>query len=623
MRTGIVVWIGLACFAAACSPPSDLQLSETKAKLVTVSAGNGGAFGNVAVGATSAPIYVTVAPAGTGISYNVVNAVSESCANFSVDAVGLPAEVSRVCVDGGGGPIPIRNRESAPVQPQLCNAYEESYYDFTASFAPTVAGAQSCVVTLTLGNGTTNMVTLTGTGLPPPREIELARSSVAFGDVRRNTASSPQAIEVRNTGSEILTITSAAVTGAEFSLAGATTAIAGNSSYTYQVACSPADRLGAIFGSFIIVSNDPDEGSVSIPLSCNGVDSALDVQPSPIAMPAARVAEPRELTVTLRNSGGAAMNVTAISVTGTDLELVAAPLGEIPAAGSVPVTLRFMAREEAEINGMLSVQFDGLSRTIPISARARLAAMSISPDGEADLGAVCIGSTKDKAFKVLGTGGAGFAISNVVVSGDGLALTSPPGPLNVEGAGASTATLTVRAMPTLPGPIAGTLELTTDIPNDPARIVKLTASAIAQGVGAAPAEFDFSSVQVNEPSTAQSISIANCGGGDLSIISTALEGVDAGDFRIITEPARTIAATETASLLIEMRPRSVGAKSATLVITHSSGTTSVPLLGDGFVLATPVERIGTYYSCSTGNGDGGWMVSLCLLALCWSRRRRR
>lgn len=613
--------------AACTSSKQEPRLSETASELVSVSVSGGGNFGDVPVGTTAAARYVYVTATGVGDSYDLVTAVNEACPNFSASPSGLPADVYKYCNDGSvpravepgaeqdalGGPV-----TNAP----LCSGgYEIQDYSFPVYFSPTVAGQQSCVVTVVLDGGN-KTVMLTGNGLPPPREIELSRSSIAFGDVRRGAASSPQTVVVSNTGSGALTITSASVSGAAFSLSGAaSTVIAGNSSTSYTLTCAPGAALGPLSGTFTITSDDPDEGTLSLPLSCTGVDSALTVQPSPIAVDA-RVDEPRELTVELVNSGGAPMSVTAVSIAGEDLELVTAPTGTIPAGGTMQARLRYRARAEAEVAGMLTVAFDGQSRAVPVAARAKTAAMSISPDGDLDLGAVCVGTSKEQTFTALGAGGAAFTISNVAMRGQGFSLVSGAGPFSVSGGGANMITMRAAAQPTEPGPMSGSFEVATDIPGGALRTVTLTALAVAEGVGAAPAQHDFGSILVNEPSNVQSISLANCSGGVLAISGVTIDGADAADFRIITEPSRSIQPSGTSSLLIEMRPRTPGTKAANLVISYADGQTVIPLSGDGFLPKVDLER-GTYYSCSAQKGTGPLLLLGLAAALVLRRRRCR
>jgi hypothetical protein len=611
--TAIVSFAGLL----GCSQ-KDLELSETAAPIILVSPSSS-SFGDIQVGATSAPIWVYVSPGGVGNSSDLITAIDEGCPNFSVAPEGLPADVYKYCIGDG---IPrVRDVGATALAPVRCSeGYEIVNYQFPAYFTPTIAGTQSCTITV-VASGGNKTVTLSGNGLPPPREISLSRSSIAFGDVRRNAASTPQTVVVSNIGSSELAVSSATVSGAAFTMSGAgSIGIPGNSSYTYTLGCSPGAALGPLAGSFTVVSNDPDEGTLTVPLSCNGVDSNLTVEPSPISLQA-RVDEPQEVTVQLVNSGGAPMNVTNVTIDGTDLQLVAAPTGTIPAGGSMQARLRYTATAEAEVSGMLAVSFDGENRAVPVSARAKRAQISLSPDGDIDLGAVCVGNATTQELTVRGAGGADFSISGVTVTGEGFTGLTP-GPYNVAGAGASSVVLRAQALATQPGVMTGSVVLATDIPGDPSRTINLKAEAFGQGLGAAPSTHDFGSIQVNEPSNVQQISLANCTGGLLAISSVAFAGADAADFRVVVEPSKSVQDLGSTTMLIEMRPRTSGPKSASLVVTHAGGITEIPLVGDGFVLEVEAEKIGTYYACSTSGGASGlWMLGLGMAVLALRRRR--
>ena len=292
MRFRVVLLTAIASLAGlfGCSQ-KELTLSETEAPIITVGA-NPTNFGDIQVGSTASPIWIYVSPGGTGNSSDTVTSVVESCPNFSVAPDGLPAEVYRYCL---GNEIP-RSREIVAAAIPCSEGYEIVDYAFPAYFTPTIAGVQSCTITVVAVGGN-KTIALSGNGLPPPREIELSRTSIAFGDVRRTTSSTPQTVVVSNLGSGELAVSSATVSSAVFTMSGAASVgIPGNGSYTYTLGCSPGEALGPLNGSFTIISNDGDEGTLTLPLSCNGVDSNLTVEPSPIALQA-RVDEPQEVTV--------------------------------------------------------------------------------------------------------------------------------------------------------------------------------------------------------------------------------------------------------------------------------------------------------------------------------------
>ena len=605
---------------------SEPHLDETTSELVAIAPGNGGSFGDLQVGATSTPMLIRVYPTGIGESYDTITDIKESCANFSITALSLPAEVSKTCT-GGELPRVTGTGDSVGTNAALpCGGYDIIDYTFTATFAPTVAGLQSCVVSLTISD-VVKTITLTGNGLPPPREIDLSRTSVAFGDVRVNTDSSSQTVVVSNTGSMPLTISSAALSASgsgAFTLTGAaSTVIAANSTYTYSLTCKPT-MTGALSNTLTIRSDDPDEPSLAVPLTCTGISSLLSVTPSPITI-AARVAEPQELMVTLKNEGAASMNITAVTLTGAELELVnAPPLGIIPPNGSVQTRVRYVAKTEAKVAGSLTVRTESESRPITVTAEAKQAALSLDPDGQVDLGAVCVGNTLDKTFTAVAAGGAGFRISRVQAAGAGFAVAGASGPFDLRGGGGTTS-VRITASPTAAGIATGAMVLATDIPGEPTRTVQLSATAIAAGVGAAPAEFDFGSMLVNEPTTVQRFALANCSGGPLTISSITLDGPDAVDFRVVEQPpAGSIAVGNSTSFPVEMRPRTSGSKQATLVVTHSAGVTEIPLVGDGFLPPQPIEEVGTYYACSSSTaGNAGLLLCGLVAGLALRRRRRR
>lgn len=616
------VFVGLV----SCAPPGP-RLSDTTSELVAISPGNGGNFGEIPVGTISSPMTILVYPAGVGQSYDIITKITEACPNFSVSAPGLPAEVSKVCV-GDEQPRVVGGGEQVAIP--ICGGYDVVDYAFTATFAPTIAGSQSCSINLELDSGPKS-VTIMGTGKPPPREIELSRASLAFGDVRVATPSTPQSLVVSNTGSDTLTVTSATLTGtgaAAFTLVGnsGVQPIAGGQSYTYQLTCTPTEAV-RISAALVIASDDLDEPMVSVPLTCAGVTSALNISPSPIALPTTRVDDPEELTVTLSNTGGAPMTGVTVRLTGAELEMVGTPpSGTIAAGASAPVRLRYLAKTEASIMGELTVEFDGNQvRKAEISATAKTAALSMDPDGVVDLGAICVGRSAGRIVTARAAGGGDFVITQAQPQGAGFALTNTRSPPYVLRGGGSSVELVLQATPASAGAMTGSMAITTDIPNSSVKRLELIATGIASGVGSVPAEFDFGSKLVNEPTDVQRFSLANCGSAPITISGATVEGPDAADFRVTEQPDTAAIAVGMNTLVrVEMRPRTEGTKTATLVVTHTMGQTLIPLSGDGFLPSQPLPDKGTYYSCSSaGRGGQAGGLLLLLLAAPLARRRRR
>ncbi|MCX7011533.1 MAG: S8 family serine peptidase [Candidatus Sumerlaeota bacterium] len=174
------------------------------------------------------------------------------------------------------------------------------------------------------------MKSATTTGAPVP-EIDVNPTSLPFGDRVANTgASAAQTVNVDNLGAADLTFRQSPAgirivgTNADqfqFVAPPPLTALPGAQRRSLQVAFNPTSS-GPKTATLEIVSNDSDEGTVSVGLS--GVGTAVptpDINCSTYSLPFGRkevshgAAGP--LTVMIQNLGGAALSFASITITGT------------------------------------------------------------------------------------------------------------------------------------------------------------------------------------------------------------------------------------------------------------------------------------------------------------------
>jgi uncharacterized protein (TIGR03382 family) len=599
---------------AACQTTPNL--SETQELLTTVLPQTTD-FGPLEVGMTSPARGFTISP--TGYSSQTVNAVNYNCPDFTVNAVGLPASVYRVCI-GSGGPLPAKagSTESSAA----CQETEQENYFFSATFHPSVGGATSCVVSIDISSGAKS-ITLYGTGTIPPVDISVSPGLVVFGDVRRNTSSSPAQIMVRNNGGQSMSVSSATVTaGFAITSGPASTTVAAGGQQPYNVICQPTG-LGAMSGMFRVVSNDPDNGTVNIPLSCRGIDSNLDISPSPAQIPITRVGEPEMSTIQLINSGAASMTITSVTLESTGIELVSAPTGGTVLAGnggSAPATVTFGATTPTTATGTLTVVYDGgETRTSQISAQALATSMALTPDGDVDLGPICLGQMKAQPFTVLANAEASFQILGVSNPEPPFTLVAPAFPAGVKGSG-GTASFEVRALPTAVGVLRSTIDVATDIPGSATRTINLSAIALGEGVTGTPDVLDLGQHPIDMTTIGQEIAVANCTTSTANLANPRIEGLDAASFAIVQQPTTSaLAANGVAKWLVVFAPRTVGDKMATFSVDYEGGTTSVTLIGEGIGALVGGGPKG-YYACSAAGASALWPIGLALLML---RRRRR
>ncbi len=103
----------------------------------------------------------------------------------------------------------------------------------------------------------------------PDAAIQLGVAQADFGNVPINTDKT-YSLKVYNRGASPLTVTSASVTGAGFNGPTAAFTVAAKDSSVYVITFHPS-AVAAYTGTLTLLSNDPSDPSVSLPLSGNGI----------------------------------------------------------------------------------------------------------------------------------------------------------------------------------------------------------------------------------------------------------------------------------------------------------------------------------------------------------------
>lgn len=554
----VVVLTGLALAACQTAAPGE---SVTEQHTVLTPAGV--TFPNTQVGNTSAPITIQINA--SGYTYNDILNITESCPDFAVQWA--PGAAYKTCE-------PLCANIICPAQTAAaCGPGSETVpYYFTATFTPTVATTVSCSVTVQTSSNTVT-VSLTGTGTVPPLNADMQPASYNFGDVRRNTASTPAAISVRNTGGQTLNVSNVTVNSVYSLQTGTATSfsLAPGASRALNVICTPT-ATGAANGTLSVTSNFTP---LSVPLSCNGIDSALAITPSPLTIPTTRVGEPRSQNVTLQNSGTASMMISSVSLAGTGMTLTAAPPANMMLApmATTTATVRFEADTPGDAMATLTVMYDSAPpRTSQVTGRALSTSMSMSPNGTVDLGPVCIGQSTSRMFQILANDQGAFAVSSISMPAGAFSVAATGLPAAIQGAGANNYQFSVSASPTDLGPASAMLTVNTDIPNAAPQTTEIKVEGLAEGVNGSPAELDLGGVPVGSNTVGQTVTISNCTTDTVALSNARIEGANASEFSIVDFPnSLDVATTQNAEFLVIASPDSIGAKEALFKVDHQIG----------------------------------------------------
>ncbi len=198
------------------------------------------AFGNVSVGTRNSRIVQLKNELGKNV---LISSITATGSGFSISGINTPTTL----------------REGSTVQ-------------FTVAFLPVSAGSVSGTMTVTESGGTKLVaVPLSGTGEASARLLEVAPSSVAFGDVDVN-ASSVSDITLKNAGNSNISVSgmSSAGTGLTQTGVSAGTTIEPGQTATVKVDFAPK-VAGTLSGSITITSNATNGTSIKVPVTGTAV----------------------------------------------------------------------------------------------------------------------------------------------------------------------------------------------------------------------------------------------------------------------------------------------------------------------------------------------------------------
>lgn len=620
--------LGVLVVAACQAAPDTGQVEQGLTAVPELLPYPSNTFNSTQVGQTSNTLAFGVRTTSSN-SYLTITAISYSCPDYTVTGT-LPGYAERdcttTCPQAANAPslqCPVASPNTPP--PPICSNYD---YSFSAVFHPSLAAATSCVVTIVTDAGNLGL-TLYGTGTAPPIHVTASPGSVNYGGVRINTGSSAVPISVVNSGGATATINSV-TTSAGFTVSGNTGAhtLAAGTGEGYSVVCHPT-AVGPLDGSVNISSNDPTAPNISIPLACSGIDSVLAISPSPATLPTIRVGESEMQTLSITNMGAADTSIQGVTVTG--MTMVSAPASGtlLPASGgSASVTISFAGQTAGSTSGTLHVDYDnGKSIDTQITAKAVATSLSLTPDGDVDLGPICIGQTKSQDFAMIGTDEGSFKLTSVSTLAAPFTLTTPTLPATVQGAAANRVKLTVAGAPTTDGDITASFMFDTDIPMGTAHTINLHMLGLTEGVNGPPS-VDLGGNLVNQTSLGQHVEISNCTAAPVTITSVNISGTDAADFTLVDQPTElTIMPAASIKWLVILDPHSTGEKAAVFNALFDGGTTAVPLIGEGLGSGVGSGDGGdgsksSYYACNTGSPVGLAPIGIALGALVLRRRRR-
>src|SRR6266702_1124692 len=307
-------------------------------------------------------------------------------------------------------------------------------------------------------------------------------SSLNFGSVTINTASSPSVVTLTNNGKPSITITQASSNSPEFILAGPAlpVTLASGQSASFQVVFQP-DSVNNFSGTLSFALSRTSGGMLTVPLSGIGIAAApspsppylLSTSTNSLSFGNVTLGLTNTQTMTLSNPGSATLNVSQATVTGAGFALsgLTLPLTIAPGQSSA-FTVSFTPATASSVTGSLSLVSNAPSSPTSIALSgtgvAPILQLSVSP-ASLSFGNVTIGSSSGpQTVTLTNTGNSSVSISQVNVSAAGFSASGLTPPLTL--AAGQSATFSVIFDPTTSVSLTGSVSVVSNATNSPAVI---------------------------------------------------------------------------------------------------------------------------------------------------------
>jgi len=427
-------------------------------------------------GATAGSLSAGTSPLSFGtVTVGQSNTLSETVTNNG----GSTVTVSQVSATGTGYSV-----SGVTVPFTLAAGASKS---FNVVFAPTTAGSPTGTLTVTSDASNPSLtVSLSGTAASVGA-LAATTSPLSFGNVTVNQ-SKTLSETVTNNGGSTVTVSQVSATGTGYSVSGVTVpfTLAAGASKSFNVVFSPT-TAGSPTGT-LTVTSDASNPSLTVSLSGTAVSQGtISANPTSLSFGSVQVGNSSTKSEVLSNTGGTAITVSQVTVSGTGYGIsgVTVPF-TINAGQSFTFSVSFTPQAAGSPTGSISV-VSNASNTLPAISLSgtgtAVGTFGVSPTSFG-FGSVIVGQSKNMTATLSATG-ASVTVSSASVSSAEFTLTGPALPLTI--AAGQTATFTLTFTPQATGSASAAVSFVTNAAGSP-----LTENLTGTGMAAPQHHVDLS-----------------------------------------------------------------------------------------------------------------------------------
>jgi hypothetical protein len=525
-------------------------------------------FGRILVGAKSNATVISIANTGTGpLVISALSLAGPNPGDFAFTSPALPITV-------------------APT----------TQTSVTVIFGPLAKGLRTATLSVTSNaSGSPHSMQLTGTG-DPIVGISFDPASLVFANQLINSTSAPLTLTITNTGSDELVISSLVFSGLQAGDFAVTPggnlplSISPGATAVVNVTFSPS-ALGSRSAILVVTSNAPSSPN-NVSVTGTGIGEAKISVPASLAFgDQRRGTSSPAMPLTISNTGTANLNISAISITGTNASDFTVPAGITPMVilpgKSSTVNVTFTPSAVGARSAVLGITSNsaGSPHNVALTGTGTFPEISASP-ASVDFGAQLKGVRSNAVDLTLtNSGTADLIISALAISGTNAGeFNYAPVSLPVTLAPAASKTISLTFLPTDIGTRSATLNISH---NGTGYVLSLslTGTGVVPVVTLTPPNtLDFGSQEVNKPSAAKTLTAANTGNGSLIISDIKIQGNNAADFSVTFSPLPiTVNPGSSLNLPITFTPGATGPRSAVVQMTDNAAGSPhvVAIVGNG------------------------------------------
>jgi hypothetical protein len=285
--------------------------------------------------------------------------------------------------------------------------------------------------------------------------------------------------------------------------------------------------------------------------------------------------------VTALNDGGSALNVTGVSIGGSnpnDFTQSNKCPTSLPVGASCQITVVFQPQSGGPRAATLNINYQGFAspQTVALSGLGAISTVTLSP-ASMKFPLQLVGTTSSAQTATLtNTGTVAVNISTIAATGAFTQTNNCPSSLPVS----SSCQIQVEFAPVSKGPATGALSVTDDAQGSPQEVALSGAGTV---MTISPLDINFGNQGVGTHSSPVPVQLKNVGKSSVKIDDVAIKGADAADFSQKNNCGHSLAGGGSCTIQVTFTPKAKGKRSATLEVTDNGGGSpqKVGLIGTG------------------------------------------